>query len=127
MVKFVTHEYKTKAFDGDSNLKSLRMCNFNKLVLGHLNINSFRNKFDALTQQITGNVDIMLSETKQDSSFPKGQFLIPGYSASYRKDRTCHGGGLMLFVRESISSKLLLTENAPIEGFNTEINLRKKK
>ena len=126
--KFVTDEYKTKVFDGDSNLKSLRRRNFNKLVLGHLNINSLRNKFDALTQQITGNVDIlMLSETKVDSSFPEGQFLIPGYSAPYRIDRTCHGGGVMLFVRADIPSKLLLTENTPIEGFYSEINLPKKK
>ena len=86
-----------------------------------------RNKFDALTQQIIGNVDIlMLSETKLDSSFPEGQFLSPGYSAPWI-DRTCHGGGLMLFVREDIPSKLLLAENAPIEGFYIEINLRKKK
>ena len=69
----------------------------------------------------------MLSETKLDSSFPEGQFLIPGYSAPYRIDRTCHGEGLILFVREDITSKLLLTENAPIAGFYTEINLRKKK
>ena len=33
----------------------------------------------------------------------------------------------MLFVREDIPSKLLLTENEPIEGFNIKINLRKKK
>ena len=90
-----------------------------------------RNKFDAfdaLTQQITGNLDIlMLSETKLDSSSPEGKFLIPGYSSPYRIDQTCHGGGLMLFVREDIPSKLLLTENALIEGFYIEINLRKKK
>ena len=104
------------------------MRNFNNLVLGHLNINSLRNKFDALTQQITGNIDIlMLSGTKQHSSFPEGLFLIPGYSAPYRIDRTCHGEGLMLFVREDIPSKLLLEENTPIEGFYIEINLRKKK
>ena len=82
-----------------------------------------RNKFDALTQKITGNVDnLTLSETKLDSSFPEGQFLIPGYSAPYRIDWTCHGRALMLFVREDIPSKLLLTENAPIE-----IHLRKNK
>ena len=87
-----------------------------------------RNKFDTLTQQITGNVGIlMLSETKPDSSFPEEQFLIPGYSAPYRIDGTCHGGSLMLFVRNDIPSKLLLTENALIEGFYIEINLRKKK
>ena len=91
-------------------------------------MNSLRNKFVALTQQTAGNVDIlMLSETKLDSSFPEDQFKIPGYSALYRIDRTCHGGSLILFVREDIPSKLLLTENAPIEGFYIEINLRKEK
>ena len=124
----VTGEYKNKVFDGDSNLKSHRWSNFNKLVLGHLNILFLRNTFGTLAQQIIGNIDIlMLSGAKLDSSVPEGQFLIPGYSALYRTDRTCHGGGSMLFVREDIPSKLLLTENAPIKGFYIEINLRKKK
>ena len=69
----------------------------------------------------------MLSETKLDSSFPEGQFLIPDYSAPYRIDRTSHERGLMLFVREDIPSKLLLPGNPPIKGFYIEINLRKKK
>ena len=125
--KFVTDEYKTKVYDEDSNLKSLCRRNFNKLVLGHLNTNSLRNKFDALTQQIKGNFDILiLSESKLDSSFPEGQFLIPGYGAPYRIDRTCHGGGIMLLVREDIPCKLLLAENAPIKGFYIEKNLWKK-
>ena len=35
--------------------------------------------FDTLTQQISGNVDIlMISQTNLDSGFPEGQFLIPG-------------------------------------------------
>ena len=86
-------------FDGNSNLKSFRKRNFNKLVLGRLNINSLRSKFDALTQANKREcIDIpMLSETKLDS-FPEGQFLIPGYGAPYRIDRTCHGGDIMLFV-----------------------------
>ena len=32
----------------------------------------------------------------------------------------------MLFVRECIPSKLLSTENAPIEGFYIELNFQKK-
>ena len=68
----------------------------------------------------------MLSESKLDSSFPEGQFLIPGYGAPYTIDRTCHGGGIMLLVREDIPCKLLLAENAPIEGFHIEKNLWKK-
>ena len=48
-------------------------------VLAHININSIRNEFDTLVQQITNNIDIlMISETKLDNSFPEGQFLIPG-------------------------------------------------
>ena len=69
----------------------------------------------------------MISETKLDSSFPEGQFLISGYSSPYRLDRNCRGGGIMLYVREDIPSKLLLIDNQPIEGFYIEINLRKKK
>ena len=65
---------------------------------------------------------------QSDSNFSEGQFLIPGYSVSYIIDQNCHGRGIMLFVRENISSKLLFTENAPIAGFYiTKLNLGKKK
>ena len=97
-------------------------------MVAHLNINSLRLKFDSLAQKITGNVDIlMISETKLDNSFPEGQFLIEGYSKPYRIDRNCHGGGIMLYVRADIPSKLLSTELLPMEGFYVEINLQKKK
>ena len=61
---------KVKALSG-SNLKDVRKGNKNKLIIGQLNINSLRNKFDCLVQQIIGDVDIlMVSETKLDNSFP---------------------------------------------------------
>ena len=67
-----------------------RIGNFNRLVLGHININSIRNKFEILMQQITNNTDIlMISETKLDTSFLEGQFLIPGFSSPYRFDKNC--------------------------------------
>ena len=69
----------------------------------------------------------MISETKLDNSFPEGQLLIEGYSKPYRIDRTCHGGGIMLYVRAYIPSKLLTTELLPMEDFDVEINLQKKK
>ena len=60
----------------------------NKIIVGQLNINSIRNKFDFLAQQVKGNIDIlMISETKLDESFPVGQFLIDGYSVPFRFDR----------------------------------------
>ena len=74
-----------------------------KLILGHLNIKSVRNKFEALKFLIGNNIDILLiSETKLDHSFPSTQFLIKGFSASYRFDRNSKGGGLLFYIREDI-------------------------
>ena len=77
--------------------RDVRKRNLKRIILGHLNVNSIRNKFDLLVDQIKGNVDIMvISETKLDESFPNGQFKIPGF-----------GGGVMDFVREDIPSRVL--------------------
>ena len=44
----------------------------------------------------------MKSETKIDDSFPKGQFLMEGYSTTFRLDRNAHGGGIMIYIRDDI-------------------------
>ena len=107
---------------------SLPKDNLNKLIFAHLNINSIRNKLNYPSKQIRGNVDILLvSEIKIDDSFPQGHFVIDGFSAPYRLDRNCLGGGLMLFVRGYIPSNLLTIEEKPIESFYVEINLRNSK
>ena len=109
------------------SLKAIRKRNLNRIVVAHLNINSLRNKFDYLIKKIMGNIDIlMISETKLDNSFPIGQFLINGYSEPFRIDRNSQGGGIILYVREDIPSKLVAIETSPTEGFSVEINLRKK-
>ena len=56
-----------------------------------------------------------------------GQFIIEGFDVPYRVDRNANDGGIMLFVKENIPSKLLSVENSPTETFFVEINLRKKK
>ena len=90
----------------------------NKIVAGHLNINSIRNKFDFLAHQVRGNIYILLiSETKLDESFSPGQFLLDGYSVSFRSDRDGNGGGILSFIKEDILSKLLQI-NGNIEGFS---------
>ena len=108
------------------DLKILRIKNMNKLIIAHLNINSLRNKFVFLKEAINNNVDILvITERKLDESFPKGQFVLDGFSTPYRLDRNCHGGGILMFIREDIPSKLLSVENNPVEGFYVEINLHK--
>ena len=115
------------AFINCSILGSLRRKHLKKLIIAHLNINSLRNKFEFLVDQIKGKVDLlMVAETKLDKSFPQGQFKISGFSRPFRLDRNSNGGGIMLFVREDIPAKLIFTEVSPIEGFYVEINLRKQ-
>ena len=87
-----------------------------------------RNKFDILTDQITGNVDvIVISERKLDDLFPESQFEIPGYSSPFLLDRDQSGGGTMVFLREDITAKFLSFGDKPIEALYIELNFRKKK
>ena len=106
---------------GNPDLRALRKKNLNKLIIAHL-------KFELLKEQIQDNIDIlMISETRIDASFLIGQFLLNGYRTPFRVDRNAHGGGILLYVREDLPSKLLLVEENLIEGFFVEINLRNKK
>ena len=97
-------------------------------MIGHININSIRNKFEMLSNSIKGNLDIlMISETKLDSTFPSNQFTIEGYAAPIRLDRNGRGGGIILYIPEDIPARLL-TISLPkdFEGFFVELNLRKE-
>ena len=69
----------------------------------------------------------MIPKTKLDESFPKGQFLIKGFSDPYRMDRNSKGVGIMLFIREDILSKLLPIEKNSVKAFYLEVNLQKIK
>ena len=53
--------------------------------------------------------------------------LIKGFSELYRLDRNSKGGGIMLFIREDIPSKLMSIEKNSIEAFYIEVNLWKIK
>ena len=94
-------------------LKTLR-CNkqaySNKLIFAHVIINFIRNKFEFLSAQVKGNMDVlMVSETKIGNSFPVGNFSIDGSRTSDWLDRDSNSGGIMQYVREDISSNLLVT------------------
>ena len=53
------------------SITKLKLSNPHKIILGHLNINSLRNKFELIVGVIQGTFDIfLLSETKIDESFP---------------------------------------------------------
>ena len=101
--------------------------NLRRLIFAHSNINSLRSKFDALVDQIKGNVDILkISETELDKSFPEGQFKIPGFTPPFRRERNECRGGIMVFVTEDLPSKVISKETSSIEGMFIELNFRKK-
>ena len=78
-------------------LRDIRNSNINRLVFGHLSINSPRTKFDFLCEQIEGSIDIfMISESELDY----------GFHIPFRFDRNKNVGGILLYVLFSFSAKI---------------------
>ena len=97
---FLMHKLKLKTTSPEDILKKMKLTNANKIIIGHLNINSVRNKIEDLKYLIAENIDILLiSETKLNNTFPESQFLISGFQPPYREDRNEKVGGLLLYVR----------------------------
>ena len=104
-------------------LKKIQIKNVNRVAIGHININSIRNKFDMLSSMAKDNIDnLMVSEIKLDSSFPQAQFRIEGYAPPFRCDRKFHDRGVLLFVREDIPTKIIrITPLKDFEGIFVEL------
>ena len=123
-------------FDNDANddkqtniLKNARLKHPKKVCLSHINF-SIRNKLDSLFEFTYGLVDFLaVSETKLDSSFPTGQFNLPGFRTPYRKDLSAKSGGLLVDVNSNIPSKVLKIFDCPsdIQVIPVEIILKKQK
>ena len=79
---------------------------------------------------VSGYFDVIIvTGTKVDDLFPKAQFYINGFSISYTLDRNRNGGGLMIYVRNDIPSKMLIKHDLPedIKAAFIELNFRKCK
>ena len=87
----------------ESVLKFYRSKFPKKLIIGHININSIRNKFEILKSML---LEVLL-ETKLDDSFPEQQFHIEGFNIPFRLDRNRYGRGLLLYVRSNINAVFL--------------------
>ena len=110
--------------------QNLRLENPDRIMIGKLNINSIRNKFEMLTSLIANKIDVLLlSEAKLDETFPLEKFFISGFAKPFRLDRNSKSGGIMLFLRDNIPFRLLKPGDRPsnTETLFIELNLRKKK
>ena len=55
-----------------NKLNTTRIANINRLMIGHMIVNSIRNKFEMLSNSMKDNLDIlMISKTKLDSTFQR--------------------------------------------------------
>ena len=76
---------------------------------------------------VSKNLDILtVSETKVGDTFPESQFLIEGFSTSFKLDRKVKGGEFLLYIRQDLPSKYLtkITLKESFKGFFVELNLR---
>ena len=114
-----------------SDLKNLRYCNPKNMIIGHVNINSLRNKYDPIRSILqNGLCDIFtLSETKLDESFPTAQFHITNFTL-HRKDRNAHGGGIITYIRSDLPHRrrtdLELNHGSAFELVVLEVQFYKK-
>ena len=117
--------------DSVSRLRKIKQKNPCNPSFAYINVNSICNKHAELFTIVDSNIDILtIAETKLDCSFPMAQFLVDGYKEPARKDRSKHGGGLLVYVKEDIPS-CLLTDHPPVSDFldlvAMELNFRKQK
>ena len=113
-----------------SQINNLWNKNVDRLIFTHLKINSIRYKISMLSDIVAKKIDVLcISDTKLDESFMYSNFLIPGYSIPFGRDRTASGGGLLLYVRSDTSSKELKYFDIPcnLECIFIELNIFRRK
>ena len=99
-----------------------------KTCLADIKISIVRNKFgDIFPLFVKYDIDILgIAETKFDNSFTSAQFGVTNYKL-FRQDRNSKGGGVMLYVKDSIHHRLLKEHSGVhmgIDYLTVEISLK---
>jgi hypothetical protein len=79
-----------------ANIKGFKMaCN---------NVNSLMKHIDEIRFILTSTTleVLAINESKLDNSINDGEIHIPGYFST-RKDRTRHGGGVLIYIKENLA------------------------
>ena len=85
------------------NLRNLRKCHMNNVIISHLNVNSLSSKYCEVKELLNVcRFDVLvLSETKLDDSFKQATLDIEGYSC-VRQDKRSNSGGLLTYIAKDI-------------------------
>ena len=114
-----------------TDLKQFRSVHFKNLLIGALNINSLRNKFECLKPVLlNGFIDVFsVMESKLDNSFPVSQFAVKGFHV-YRQDSSATSGGIITWIRSDLACNRrhdIDMNNEHIQSICIEIHINKEK
>ena len=99
-----------------NNFLNLKSKNSKNPIIGYLNINSIRNKFEDLQLILQNKIDfLVVAETKIDDSFPSNLFTMKGFKQPYRLDVNSRKGGLLIYVKGDIPSRTLIKFELPTD------------
>ena len=126
-----TDDTNVNCHDVIKSIGNFRVNHPKNLIVCHYNVNSIRNKFHELSSLLTDqSVDVLaISETKLDDSFPRAQFQVPNYRL-HRQDRNERGGGIMIYIKDSIPHRILKEHTGVVEGIeymSIELSMKSRK
>ena len=99
---------ENKELSETESFRTIRKKYFKNPLMSYLNINSLRKKIIYL-RKVEKFLELdyfVTSETKIDESFSSQQFAMDNFEIRARKDRDCHGGGLLKFVIKGFICKI---------------------
>ena len=105
----------------EQDYRNIRVNNVHKVIIGTLNMNYLASKFG---EDFSGIFDILIiTDRKLHNTFPTSQLYIEIFPMPYRLDRNRNGGGIVIYVREDIPTKIPAKHNLSkdIEGIFLEI------
>ena len=112
------------------NLYHLRKQYPKNIIISYLNINSIRNKLNDLKALVVDSVDILcIAESKLNESFLSSEIALDGFKKPYRLDVSATSGGLLIYVKVNLPSKVvnLYDFNKDIQCVPIELNVANKR
>ncbi len=91
-----------KAGDIESNPGPTTNNGSSSLSILHCNIRSIRNKLEFITDQFSDFNILCFTETHLNPDVVTSEILLPSFDTPYRKDRTNHGGGLLVYLNNNL-------------------------
>ena len=124
----LTYQFNSRSINNTSlnslsEIRELRLRNINRVLIGNLNINFIRNKFDQLKDTVLKYTDILiLTETEPDEMFLISHFSMDGFSKPYRSDKNKHGEGVIVYIRDTIPNKILENGSGYLRNVSSAIS-----